>query len=491
MTNDSINPCDHPDWLNPLIPSIQRERQGPFAWISKAAHACLSHTLGLSIPLFPWDRRFAITSLAAAVMALALLPHSAVAATEVTLYVFPQSGKTGYYPTGDLYRDKFGSLYGTTYVGGAYDQGTVFRLSPPGPEQTNWNYSVLYHFQGGNDGGSPFGGVVMDANGTLYGTAYSGGVNREGVVFKLTPPGPGHPTWTETVLHNFSYDWVYKIHDGANPVSRLIMDASGALYGTTIGGGATNQFGYGYGTVFKLTPLDPEKNNWTETVLYYFAGGADGQSPSSGLTIDSTGALYGNTHYGGTGTCQDDLGYVVGCGTVFKLTPLDPEKNNWTKTTLYSFSGSPDGGLPAGTLHLDATGAIYGTTYGGGTSGGGTVFKITPPGAAQTSWTESVLYSFAGPDGAGPQGGLIADDSGRLYGTASGGGNYGFGVVFRLSPHPTMGQTAWSEEVLHYFNVTSGDNPFYGLVADPQGNLFGTANYGGTEKVGTIFEVTP
>ena len=294
----------------------------------------------------------------------------------------------------------------------------------PGPEQTNWNFSVLYHFQGLKDGGAPFGGVVMDANGTLYGTAYSGGVNREGVVFKLTPPGPGHPTWTETVLHNFSYDWVYKIHDGANPVSRLIMDASGALYGTTIGGGATNQFGYGYGTVFKLTPLDPEKNNWT-------------------------------------------------------------------KTTLYSFSGSPDGGLPAGTLHLDATGAIYGTTYGGGTSGGGTVFKITPPGAAQTSWTESVLYSFAGPDGAGPQGGLIADESGRLYGTASGGGNYGFGVVFRLSPHPTMGQTAWSEEVLHYFNVTSGDNPFYGLVADPQGNLFGTAYYGGTDKVGTIFEVTP
>jgi uncharacterized repeat protein (TIGR03803 family) len=490
MTNDSINPCDHPGWFDPLIPSIQPKRQGPFAWISKAAHACFGLPLGLSISPFPWDRRFAITSLAAPVIALALLPHSAVAATEVTLYVFPQSGETGYYPTGDLCRDKSGSLYGTTYIGGAYGQGTVFRLSPPGPEQTNWNYSVLYHFQGLNDGGSPFGGVLIDVNGTLYGTAYAGGVNNEGVVFKLTPPGPGHPTWTETVLYNFSYDWVYKIHDGANPCTGLIMDASGALYGTTIGGGATNQFGYGYGTVFKLTPLDPEKNNWTEKVLYYFAGGADGQSPSSGLTIDSTGALYGTTHFGGTGTCQDSLGYVIGCGTVFKLTPPGSGTTTWTKTTLHSFTSSPDGGLPAGTLHLDATGAIYGTTYGGGISGDGTVFKITPPGAAQTSWTESVLYSFAGPDGAGPQGGVIADENGRLYGTASGGGD-GFGVVFRLSPHPTMGQTAWSEEVLHYFNATSGGTPFYGLVADPQGNLFGTANSGGTDEVGTIFEVTP
>jgi uncharacterized repeat protein (TIGR03803 family) len=193
MTNDSINPCDHPGWFKPLVPSIQRERQGPFAWISKAAHTCSSHPLGLSISLFPWDRRFAITSLAARVMALALLSDSAVAATEVTLYVFPQSGETGDYPTGNLCRDKSGSLYGTTILGGAYNQGTVFRLSPPGPEQTNWNFSVLYHFQGLKDGGSPFGGVVMDANGTLYGTAYSGGVNNEGVVFKLTPPGPGQP----------------------------------------------------------------------------------------------------------------------------------------------------------------------------------------------------------------------------------------------------------------------------------------------------------
>jgi hypothetical protein len=114
MTNDSINPCDHPGWLDPLIPSIQRERQGPFAWISKAAYVLSSHPLGLSIPLFAWDRRVAITSLATAVMALPLFTHPATAATENTLYTFPKSGENGYYPTGDLCRDKSGSLYGTT-----------------------------------------------------------------------------------------------------------------------------------------------------------------------------------------------------------------------------------------------------------------------------------------------------------------------------------------------------------------------------------------
>jgi uncharacterized repeat protein (TIGR03803 family) len=188
MTNDSINPCDHPGWFNPLIPSIQRECQGPFAWISKAAHTCLSHPLGLSIFLFPWDRRFAITSLATAVMALALFTHPATAATENTLYDFQGSGEKGLYPTGNLYRDNAASLYGTTRLGGAYGQGTVFRLSPPGPEQTDWNLLVLYDFQGGsNDGGAPLGGVVMDASGTLYGTTSSGGASDEGVVFKLTP----------------------------------------------------------------------------------------------------------------------------------------------------------------------------------------------------------------------------------------------------------------------------------------------------------------
>jgi uncharacterized repeat protein (TIGR03803 family) len=490
MANDSIKLCDHAGSSNSLMPSIQSELQGLFSWISKAAHAFFNHPLGLKIPCLPCDGLHPLTSLAAAVMALALLPAAPAVATEATLYVFPESGQTGYYPTGTLCRDANGVLYGTTFLGGAYNQGNVFKLTPPAPGRTNWAISVLYDFHGGNDGGAPFGGVVMDANGTLYGTAYAGGVNNEGVVFKLTPPGPSHPTWTETVLHNFSYDWVYKIHDGASPCSGLIMDASGALYGTTIGGGATNQFGYGYGTVFKLSPPAPGKSTWTETVLYYFAGGADGQSPSSGLTIDSSGALYGTTHYGGGGTCQDGWGNVVGCGTVFKLTPPGAGKATWTETVLHRFSGSPDGGLPGGTLRLDASDALYGTTYRGGTADGGTVFKLSPPAAGQIAWTASILHSFTGPEGAGPQGGVIADAAGRLYGAASGGGA-GYGVVFRLSP-PVPGQIAWAEAVLHNFDIlTSGDNPAYGLVADAQGHLFGTAYYGGTGLGGTVFEVTP
>jgi uncharacterized repeat protein (TIGR03803 family) len=190
MTNDSIKRCVHPGWSNPLTPSIQSELQGLFSWISKAAHAFFNHPLGLKIPCLPCGGLHPLTSLAAAVMALALLPAAPAVATEATLYVFPESGQTGYYPTGTLCRDANGVLYGTTFLGGAYNQGNVFKLTPPAPGRTNWAISVLYDFHGGNDGGAPFGGVVMDANGTLNGTAYAGGVNNEGVVFKLTPPGP-------------------------------------------------------------------------------------------------------------------------------------------------------------------------------------------------------------------------------------------------------------------------------------------------------------
>jgi hypothetical protein len=187
---------------------------------------------------------------------------------------------------------------------------------------------------------------------------------------------------------------------------------------------------------------------------------------------------------------------------VFKLIPPGLGKTSWTKTTLHRFSGGSGGGLPAGTLRVDAAGAVYGTTYQGGTGtclgglpsaviGCGTVFKLTPPGVGGTTWTRSILYSFKGPDGAGPQGGVIADAAGRLYGTASGGGTDNYGVFFRLNP-PLPGRVAWTATVLHYFNILStGKNPAYGLAVDPQGRFFGTAYYGGTGLVGTVFQLTP
>jgi uncharacterized repeat protein (TIGR03803 family) len=333
---------------------------------------------------------------------------------------------------------------------------------------------------------------VMDTGGVLYGTAEFSGQNLNGVVYKLTP-SPGTTRWTETVLHDFSYNFATGDEDGANPAAGVFMDTTGALYGTTVGGGKPNKSGAGFGTVFELKPPIPGETKWTEYVLYRFAGGWDGQSPESTLIADGAGALYGTTLYGGKGPCTDSSAIVVGCGTVFKLSPASPGNTRWTKTTLYRFAGRIDGGLPHGVLRLDGFGRIYGTTFGGGNgscSGGcGTAFRLTPPPAGQTAWTKSVIYTFKGADGAFPQGGLIAAGAGNLYGTASGGGT-GDGVVFKLIP-PGAGQPAWTEIVLHNFNIsTSGKTPLGELVADQQRHLFGVAYDGGRGLVGTVFGVT-
>jgi uncharacterized repeat protein (TIGR03803 family) len=194
------------------------------------------------------------------------------------------------------------------------------------------------------------------------------------------PPTKGQ-TWTKTVLHSFTG------RDGATPYTSLIADEQGALHGTTLNGGPAN-----FGTVFKLTP--PTKGEtWTETVLYSFKNGSDGSFPASGV-IAMNGALYGATG-----------GDVTGYGTVFKLTVA---RTTWQFTLLYSFKGSSDGAYPSG-LIADTKGALYGTTQSGGIDcagiGCGAIFKLLPPSTGQTAWTKSVLYSFTGTssnDGAFP-----------------------------------------------------------------------------------------
>jgi uncharacterized repeat protein (TIGR03803 family) len=171
-----------------------------------------------------------------------------------------------------------------------------------------------------------------------------------------------------------------------------------------------------------------------------------------------------------------------GRGTVFKLTPPTAAKPAWTLNTLWTFSGGNDGAVPffAG-LIADETGALYGTTGAGGASGNGTVFKLTPPAAGQTSWTLSTLWSFSGgADGASPAAGLIADRKGVLYGTTENGGATGAGVVFKLMPPAVAGQTPWAETVLWTFTGGSdGALPVGDLIADKTGALFGTAQLGG------------
>ncbi len=314
-------------------------------------------------------------------------------------------------------------------------------------------FTLLYTFTGGADGGDPIGGLIMDAQGNLYGTTAEGGnlgcLHGCGTVFKLDTTG------SETVLYSFTGTG----GDGYFPSAALVQDVQGNLYGTTQLGGA-----YGYGTVFKVDP------SGSETVLYSFSGAGDGGDPDlAGLVRDNQGNLYGTTHFGGT----------YGYGTVFKLDSTDVE------TVLYSFTGvGGDGAGPSGGVVRDAQGNLYGTTESGGAYGGpfgyGTVFKI------DTTGKETVLHSFSGSDGYQPWAGVILDAQGDLYGTTrqgSQGVDGGPGLVFRLSRKN-------KETVFHRFGRRKdGNYPTAGVVRDARGNLNGTTSSGGIWNCGTVFTV--
>jgi uncharacterized repeat protein (TIGR03803 family) len=309
--------------------------------------------------------------------------------------------------------------------------------------------------------------LISDASGALYSTTEAGGAFGVGTVFQLTPPAVAGGGWTETVLHSFNGS------DGEYPYAGLISDASGTFYSDTNWGGT-----YGKGTVFKLTPPTVAGGGWTETVVHSFAG-SDGFEPVGSLISDASGALYGVTNRGG----------ISDLGTVFKLTPPSVAGGSWTEQVLYTFTGGTDGAVPQAGVIFDASGALYGTTYVGGANGSGTVFKLTPPAVGGGAWIETILYSFSGSDGATPFTTLIFDASGALYGTTLGGGAFGVGTVFQLTP-PSVAGGAWTETILHSFAGSDGARPYAGLISDPYGALYGTTSAGGTNGAGTVFKLT-
>jgi uncharacterized repeat protein (TIGR03803 family) len=275
----------------------------------------------------------------------------------------------------------------------------------------------------------------------------------------------------------------FQVTDGANPGHNggLIFDAAGNLYGAAQSGGA-----YGYGNVFELTPT--AGGGWTETVLHDFAyGGADGAYPNGSLIFDADGDLYGTTNWGGTGPCTSEDN-VVGCGTVFELSPQ--VGGGWAEKVLHSFGKAKSGIYPVAAPVFDAAGNLFGVTYQGGrgpcTSGCGTVFELTRN--AGGDWTEKVLHDFNLADGERPLGSLILDHAGNIYGVTNSGGSNGVGTVFELKTK-TGG---WAEVLLHSFNNngTDGFSPSAGLIVGPSGNLFGTTTLGGSIGCGTVFELT-
>jgi uncharacterized repeat protein (TIGR03803 family) len=328
--------------------------------------------------------------------------------TEDVLYSFTGFNDGGQPSSGALLL-KGGSLYGTTAEGGVNGVGVVFELSPGKP----WVESVLYAFVNGASGFTPSSGLTEGSKGTFYGTTFKGGAHKQGVVYRLSPP-TGGGAWTEAPIYAFKGGST----DGAMPGNNLIFDSAGSLYGATLSSP---------GTVFKLTPST--SGPWTETVLYTFNPAIEGP-PNSPLVFDSTGALYGAT--AGTGSSG---------GAVFQLIP-PTGGGAWTENILYSFLGTPanDGAEPNGAI-FDSTGALYGSTAYGGTNadcgvvGCGTIFKLSPPSAPGGAWTEQILYSFqAGSDGDFPDTPLLLLGT-TFYGTTgAGGGEANAGTVFSFVP---------------------------------------------------------
>ena len=292
----------------------------------------------------------------------------ACASNFTLLHSFAGGSSDGADPYHILIQASDGNFYGSTLAGGTSNGGTIYEITPSGTE------SVFYSFAS-----MPWAGLIQGSDGNFYGTTASGGTSGRGTVFKLTPSG------TETVLYSFPAG-------SSEPYCGLIQGSDGNFYGTTGANGTSDD-----GTVFKITP------SGTETVLHAFAKtGTDGQIPYAGLIQGSDGNFYGTTYFGGAN----------GFGTVFKVTP------SGTETVLYSFAGGSDGEHPYAGVIQGSDGNFYGTTYQGGASGYGTVFKLTPSG------TETVLYSFAGgsSDGANPEAGLIQGSDGNFYGNTYQGG---------------------------------------------------------------------
>ena len=407
--------------------------------------------------------RFAIVLLQ--VLALSFAAYASTY-TESVPYTFPRN-LTG--PT-SLVADSSGNYYGLTSTGDS-NLGGIFELSP---SSSGWTATPIYSFTGGTDGSYPVGSLVIDSSGNLYGAVGDGGAGTTcgisgcGYAYELSPSSSG---WTKTTLYSFNTT------DGANPYGTLIFDSAGNLYGITTFGGA-----YGHGAVFELSP---SSSGWTEKTLYSFKGGLQGNAPNGGLVSDAQGRLYGTTQYGGTGCLN-------GCGTIFQLSPPTSTVSWWTYHRVHLFTGK-DGENPNGpSLTVDAAGNLYGTTSTGGNSltGEGVVYQLSP--TSSGGWKLNVLHSFSNlNDGNIPQGGVVFDAAGNLWGTADAGGHYGWGTVFEMTK--TAGH--WSLINRHSFSNANGDgsHPQCLPLFDSAGNVFGTTTGGGTPPAGygTFWELSP
>jgi uncharacterized repeat protein (TIGR03803 family) len=369
------------------------------------------------------------------------------------------------------------------------------------------SFNTLYQFSGASDGGAPTGNLVAGPNGVLYGVTQTGGASGNGTVFRLDRPSQGSAHWTVTTLYSFAGG-----NDASDP-NNLTMDAAGNLYGTSNAGGGSSvctngSAVIGCGTVFELSPASG--GGWSEQVLYAFQGTTDGQAPK-GVSFDRTGNLYGFGFIGGTGVCHF-AGIPFGCGTAFKLSPV--EGAAWSFSVIYDFKNDADSNGVFGPPLIDSQGALYGETGGGGpgapaacapATGCGEVFKLVP--RRNGEWTKQALWIFDGLDGTGGSNALVADWAGNIYGMTNEGGppnplcpadpsfgsSAGCGVAFEISP-PANGTDAWTYQTIWDFTLGPDSGyPFNAAITQADGRLFATSSgpYPLANSYGAIVEFLP
>jgi uncharacterized repeat protein (TIGR03803 family) len=382
--------------------------------------------------------------------------------------------------------------------------------------------TVLYNFAGSPDGAAPQSNLTPDGMGNFYGTTQEGGVF--GTVFELSPNGSGG--WNETVIYRFCSEGGASCTDGAYPDGNLVFDSAGNLYGTTSEGGSTCIVSEGCGVVFELTPVG---GNWTETVIYSFCPNGDcmplGGFPLAGLVIDPAGNLYGTDNEGVfelspsgggwtgrvisfnvinplSGLAMDASGNIftiapsaiTGKPTVFEVSP--DGGGRWNTTGIYNFTSIPSGTFIWSSPTLDQAGNIYGTETAWYNvkrkplNFRGTVYKLSP---GESGWTKKILFTFTPDDsvvqGNAPSGGVVLDAAGNIYGTTIQGGTNSLGTVFELVA-PVGKSKKYEEQVLWSFNGGDGSQPLGGLILDA-GNFYGTTSAGGSSANGVVFEMTP
>jgi uncharacterized repeat protein (TIGR03803 family) len=391
---------------------------------------------------------FVLAVAAIASVGFVVSAHSqSVTYKEKVLYSFKGGIVDGGNPYGGLVLDAEGNLYGTAQQGGIngcsgfYGCGAIYKLDTTGKE------TILYFFTGGSDGGTPLGGLVRDAQGNLYGTTSQGGNGLGcGTVYKLDS------TNQLTVIYTFP-----SCYTGANfgPQSGLARDAEGNLYGTTYTDG--NTF---LGTIFKID------SSATFSILHSFSGWEGGVSYLSPFTLGPDGNLYGVTTAGGSSSA----------GVVFKISP----KGKYT--VLYSFTGGPDGYYATGSLAVDSSDNVYGATYSGGSSSG-VAYEVAETGEFSVLHTFSTDCSPSCGGGGTYGGGLIQDDAGNLYGTTAADG-YGAGTVFMIDVDKKFHN-------LHSFTGGDGSAPYAPVIRDANGDLYGTTSSGGEFEQGIVFELSP